>query len=80
MKAQNFKFLENEAQKRVEEYFYLYKNNKVFLDLKEKGQVSNNIDYNRLEMKNKKYKEYIMIALNLKSDCDFENLIRKKVL
>ena len=80
MKAQNLKFLENEARNRVEEYFYLYKNNKVFLDLKEKGQLSSNIDYDRLEMKNKKYKEYIMIALNLKSDCDFENLIGKKVL
>ena len=77
MKAKNLEFMENMALGRVAEKVSLYKNNKAILDLKEQGNVLDNVDYNLLELKNKKYKEYIMVALDLKTEKEFNDLIKK---
>lgn len=77
MKAKDLEFMENLALGRVAEKVNLYKNNKAILDLKEQSNyILDNVDYNLLELKNKKYKEYIMIALNLKTDKEFNDLIK----
>ena len=76
MKAKDLEFMENMALDRVAEKISLYKNNKTILDLKEQSNyILDNVDYDLLELKNKKYKDYIMIALNLKTDKDFYKLI-----
>lgn len=77
MKAKDLEFMENLALDRIAEKISLYKNNKVILDLKEQSNyILDNVDYSLLELKNKKYKEYIMIALNLKTDKEFNDLIK----
>ena len=76
MKAKNLEFMENRALDRITEKVNLYKNNKAILDLKEQGNILDNVDYALLELKNKKYKEYIMVALNLKTEKDFDSLIK----
>lgn len=76
MKAKDLEFIENLALDRVAEKLSLYKNNKAILDLKEQGKALDNVDYDLLELKNKKYKDYIMIALNLKTDKEFNDLIK----
>lgn len=77
MKAKDLEFIENLALDRIAEKISLYKNNKVILDLKEQaGYILDNVDYDLLELKNKKYKEYIMMALNLKTDKEFNDLIK----
>lgn len=77
MKTKNLEFMENLALDRVAEKVNLYKNNKAILDLKEQaGYILDNVDYNLLEVKNKKYKEYIMIALDLKTEKDFNSFIK----
>lgn len=77
MKAKDLEFMENLALDRIAEKISLYKNNKVILDLKEQaGYILDNVDYSLLELKNKKYKEYIMTALNLKTDKEFNDLIK----
>ena len=77
MKAKDLEFMENLALDRIAEKINLYKNNKTILDLKEQSNyILDNVDYDLLELKNKKYKEYIMIALNLKTEKEFEKLIK----
>ena len=77
MKAKDLEFIENLALDRVAEKLSLYKNNKIILDLKEQSNyILDNVDYDLLELKNKKYKDYIMIALNLKTDKEFNDLIK----
>lgn len=78
MRAKDLEFIENMALDRVAEKISLYKNNKAILDLKEQSDyILDNVDYNLLESKNKKYKDYIMMALNLKTDKEFNDLIKK---
>ena len=77
MKAKDLEFIENMTLDRVAEKVSLYKNNKAILDLKEQSNyILDNVDYSLLELKNKKYKEYIMIALNLKTEKEFDKLIK----
>lgn len=77
MKVKDLEFMENTALDRVAEKLSLYKNNKIILDLKEQSNyILDNVDYDLLELKNKKYKDYIMIALNLKTDKEFNDLIK----
>ena len=78
MKAKDLEFMENMALDRITEKVNLYKNNKAILDLKEQaGYILDNVDYSLLELKNKKYKEYIMVALDLKTEKEFNDLIKK---
>lgn len=76
MKAKDLEFMENMALDRITEKVNLYKNNKAILDLKKQGNILDNINYDLLELKNKKYKEYIMIALDLKTEKEFNDLIK----
>lgn len=77
MKVKDLEFMENMALDRVAEKLSLYKNNKTILDLKEQSNyILDNVDYDLLELKNKKYKDYIMIALDLKTEKEFDNFIK----
>ena len=77
MKVKDLEFMENMALDRVAEKLSLYKNNKTILDLKEQSNyILDNVDYDLLELKNKKYKDYIMIALDLKTEKEFNDLIK----
>lgn len=77
MKAKDLEFMENMALDRIAEKLNLYKNNKAILDLKEQSNyILDNVDYDLLELKNKKYKNYIMVALNLKTDKEFNSFIK----
>ena len=76
MKAKDLEFMENMALDRITEKVNLYKNNKAILDLKEQGNILDNVDYDLLELKNKKYKDYIIVALDLKSEKEFDSLIK----
>ena len=77
MKAKDLEFMENMALDRIAEKISLYKNNKTILNLKEQSNyILDDVDYDLLELKNKKYKEYIMVALNLKTDKEFNDLIK----
>ena len=77
MKAKDLEFMENMALDRIAEKISLYKNNKTILDLKEQAEyILDNVNYDLLELKNKKYKDYIRVALNLKTDKEFNDLIK----
>lgn len=75
MKAKELNFIKDMANDRVKNKIGLYKNNNIILENKDKLKDLN-IDFKELEKKNKRYKEYIMTALNLKTEKDFRKVVK----
>lgn len=75
MKAKELDFIKDMMNDRIKNKMEVYKNNAIILENKDKLKGLN-IDFKVLEGKNKRYKEYIMTALNLKTEGDFIKIMK----
>lgn len=75
MKAKALNFMESISKDRIKNKIGIYKNNSIILENKDKLKCLN-IDFKALEEKNKRLKDYIMTALNLKTNEDFRKVVK----